>query len=76
MEEDAAKAQARPLQNLVLEFTDEEFKTLGEAALADGELIPAWAKRILNEIASEDIEELAGGMGNIFPLEKDHSEEA
>lgn len=54
MDEDAAKAKARPLQNLVLEFSDNEYKAIGKAALAAGELVPSWAKHILNAAADEE----------------------
>lgn len=59
MEADQATPAEKPAQNLVLEFTDEEFATIGRAALASNELVPQYAKRVLNEIAGEDVARLA-----------------
>ena len=59
MEADAAGSRPRPLQNLVLEFQDDEFAAIGRAALATNELIPVWAKRVLNEIVNENVADLA-----------------
>ena len=59
MEEDAAKTQAKPLQNLVLEFSDEEYKAIGRAALMANQLVPDWTKAVLNSAANEDMEALA-----------------
>jgi len=58
-EEDAAKAQARPQQNLVLEFTDEEFTAIENAAVRAGIGPREWARCALNEAAEADMEALA-----------------
>lgn len=52
MEEDAARDQAKPPHNLVLEFGDEEYEPVEKAALEHGMTIREWAKRILNEAAT------------------------
>jgi hypothetical protein len=54
MEEDAAKVQATPLQNLVLEFTFEEYQRIEQAALAAPESVREWSIRTLNESAALD----------------------
>lgn len=59
MEEDAAAAQARPQQNLVLEFTDEEYTAIEQAALASLKTTRDWAKQTLNDAAGMDAESFA-----------------
>jgi hypothetical protein len=59
MEEDAAKAQVKPLQNLVLEFSDEEFTAIENAAVRAGIGPREWARCALNEAAEADMEALA-----------------
>lgn len=55
MAEDAAKSDAKPLQNLVLEFEDAQFEKLEKAALANRQTVRDWSKEILNGIASMDV---------------------
>ena len=52
MEEDAAKSQAKPPHNLVLEFNDEDYALVEKAALGKVVSIREWAKQILNDVAS------------------------
>jgi len=59
MEEDAAKAQVKPLQNLVLEFSDEEFTAIENAAVRAGVGPREWARCSLNDAAAADMEAVA-----------------
>ncbi len=52
MDEDAARDAAKPLHNLVLEFSDEEYLPVERAALQGRISIRDWAKKILNEAAT------------------------
>lgn len=67
MEEDAAKASAKPPHNLVLEFPDDQYSPIEQAALANNETVREWAKRSLNEAASADMETIAAEItqGNV-----------
>ncbi len=58
---DEAKANAAAVvpQNLVLEFTHEEFDTICAAAAACGEIPRKWAEKTLSGIASADVTKLA-----------------
>lgn len=64
MEEDAAASQASPPHNLVLEFDDDEYAIIEQAALLGPETVREWAKRTLNEAASSDMEAIAANTGN------------
>lgn len=68
MEEDAAREQARPAHHLVLDFDDDEFDAIEQAALKKNETARQWAKRSLNEIAGQDAEALVADLrrGNDF----------
>lgn len=59
MEEDALADQAKPPHNLVLEFDDDEYEPIEKAALNAQRTVRDWAKRTLNDIASESVEEIA-----------------
>lgn len=59
MDEDAAKEAARPLQNLILEFTDAQYSPIEKAALAARLTVREWARQTLNDAAAEDMEALA-----------------
>jgi SOS-response transcriptional repressor LexA len=56
MDEDAAKEQAKPLQNLVLEFDDAEYSPIERAALKEGKTVREWSKDILNGAATLNVE--------------------
>lgn len=58
MEEDQAAAEAKPLQNLVLEFEKADFDQLQAAARKKNEYVTDWAKRTLNEMAKYEVAEL------------------
>lgn len=59
MEEDAAASQAGPSHHLVLEFADDQFEAIEQAALKNNETARQWAKRTLNDIAGQDAKALA-----------------
>lgn len=63
MAEDEAKGEATPPQNLVLEFTDKEYTSIEQAALARGITIREWAKRLLNDASEMDVNEIAADLG-------------
>ena len=75
MEEDAAKSAATPPHNLILEFTDEQYGPIEQAALASKETVREWAKRILNqasEMTCEEIDSLvAASMHRLEAVESD-----
>lgn len=64
MEEDEARKQSTPAQNLILEFTDAEFTALEQAALHSPRpmTVREWAKKALNEAAHEDMESIAAAI--------------
>ena len=61
MDADAAKraAHEKVPQDLVLEFSDEDFATIEEAALRNETTARKWAKQTLNYAAKEDMEKFA-----------------
>lgn len=67
MEEDAAASQATPPHSLVLEFDDEDYAVIEQAALQKPETVREWAKRTLNEAADADMREIAATLGNAKP---------
>lgn len=56
MDEDAARQQAAPLQNLVLEFEGDQFGAIEQAALAGRQTVREWAKDVLNGAATMDVD--------------------
>lgn len=57
MQEDAAKESAKPLQNLILEFTDAQYGPIEQAALAKRQTVREWSKDMLNGAATLDVED-------------------
>lgn len=72
MSEDArkeAEAQA-PTQNLVLEFTVQEFDAISEAALSDGLKPKDWSEKQLLLLAQQDMSRMARRLHRYLPREE------
>lgn len=59
IEEDAAASQSRALYNMVLEFSNDQYSAIEQAALVRPESVREWTKRTLNDAAGVNIKELA-----------------